>query len=37
VLYIPYFLLFAVWGTLGGYRWKAATEAAANEVDAARP
>lgn len=37
VLYIPYFLLFAVWGTLGGYRWKAAAGAAAGKVDATRP
>ncbi len=22
-LHIPYFLTFAIWGTLGGYRWKA--------------
>jgi len=22
VLHIPYFLAFAIWGTLGGYRWK---------------
>ena len=23
VLHIPYFLVFSIWGTLGGYRWKA--------------
>jgi cellulose synthase/poly-beta-1,6-N-acetylglucosamine synthase-like glycosyltransferase len=25
VLHIPYFLIFAIWGTLGGYRWKTET------------
>ena len=24
ILHIPYFLVFSVWGTLGGYRWKTA-------------
>ena len=24
-LYIPYFLVFSIWGTLGSYRWKAET------------
>ena len=27
VLHIPYFLIFSIWGTLGGYRWKGKVDA----------